>query len=641
MITVADRHPVYRRHRRQRGIILVITMLALLLLVGLVLWVLNLGQQVNHRVETQHTADATVAAGSGWMARSLNTVAANNTNMARYIALINVLDAMPDAVDYTRRESEWMRDSLEGQLARGVRGQPTQLARIVEDYYAQLYDELVIQIDDIIPADEFYKSINVRRMTQYPDGSLWHALYALDELNQGIMENLGTMAQVSAVAGGRINRPSGDASAAFVLPLEPTVPYRRGSFHDFEQPVLDGRLPPGVDDEQTNRGPWDAVFGWRDIRYEGGTYIPGTRQVAGGGSPGNPLSRGGGGGGGGRVVGREPVGYSVFGPQSWMLRRIGHYRNHRLFHTRLSMYESRLTRTKSNVIWPRGGRTDVINPEWIIDWEEAVIAAQSGDPEVRETAFFGIEIKSKYPRTDSRFLTPGTWAPDFEGNASGINPRIIWRRGWVRLDDSNKVNDHVWRYEWEYTVFYDSEIGITPEFETVTLPDGTTEQQPVAQTIYRIDHFAFAGVNVGEDAADDHPYGDFNPNSQSAPAPTDIDHNQLDANDDDARWRHLAQLGVARRTDEPQAWASRFRGGRPYPNMVAVAQAKVFNNHSWDLWTQMWHAELEPVTRYDDWVDAIAAGVPPAEANVSGRDLEALTEYMAATAPLADVMLGH
>ena len=48
--------------RRQRGVILVITMLSLLLLAGLVLWVLNLGQQVNHRVSTQNAADATARA---------------------------------------------------------------------------------------------------------------------------------------------------------------------------------------------------------------------------------------------------------------------------------------------------------------------------------------------------------------------------------------------------------------------------------------------------------------------------------------------------------------------------------------------------------------------------------------------------
>lgn len=623
-------------HVRERGVILIITMLSVLLLAGLVLWVLNLGQQVNHRVSTQNTADATARAAGGWVARSLNTVAANNTDMARYIALINVLDAMPQAVDYTRRESELMLESLGNQNARGVTGTPSQLAQLVEDFYAQLYSELDDQVADIVPTDEFYKSIDVRRMTRYPDGSIWQALYGLDELNQSIMENVGTMAQVSAVAGGRVNRIAGD-SAAFALPTVPTVPYRRGNFNDFERPVLDGRLPDDIDDEQYNRGPWDAVFGWRDFDYEGGTYVPGTRQIASGGSPGNPISRQT--GNNGHWTDQEIVGYHPYGPQSWMLRRIGWYRDSHLYHTRLSMYQSRLTRYKSDYVWPRGQNRRVINPDWIIDWDTALATAQAGSSDIKETAYFAIEIKSKYPRTDSRFLTPGTWAPDIVDPGWDHNPRIAWLGGWRRLDDTRKICDHVWRYEWEYSVFYDPEIGITPEYNTVTNPDGTTTQVPVAQPVYRVDHFAFAGINVGPDASTDSPYTGFDPDSADAPAPTDMDHGAVERTDEDARWRYLSYLGVARQTDMPQAWASRFRGQRPYPNMVAIAQVKVFNNHSWDLWTQMWRAEMEPVSNYDGWVDAIANGQLPADVNP--QEVEDLAHYFTATAPLAGIMLGH
>ncbi|QNN21575.1 hypothetical protein HED60_04560 [Planctomycetales bacterium ZRK34] len=622
--------------QRQRGVILVITMLSVLLLAGLVLWVLNLGQQVNHRVTTQNTADATARAAGGWIARSLNTVAANNTDMARYIALINVLDAMPQAVDYTRRESELMLESLGNQNASGVTGSPSQLSQLVQTFYEQLYAELDEQVADIIPTDEFYKSIDVRRMTRFPDGSIWQALYGLDELNGAIMDNIGEMAQVSAVSAGRVNRITGD-SAAFALPTVPTIPYRRGTFDDFERPVLDGRVPDDIDDEQYNRGPWDAVFGWRDFTYEGGTYVDGSRSVVGGGNPGNRLSRRP--SSNGQWTDREITGYRPFGPQSWMLRRIHWYRDDELFHTRLSMYQSRLTRYKSEYVWPRGQTRRVINPDWIIDWDTALATAGAGSSDIRETAYFAVEIKSKYPRTDSRFLTPGTWALDIIDPDWDYKPRIAYSNGWYRLDDSRKICDHVWRYEWEYQVYYDPEIGVPPEYETITNDDGTTTQVPVTQPVYRIDHFAFAGINVGPDASTDSPYTGFDPNASDAPAPTDLDHGTVDRVDEDARWQYLSYLGVARQTDMPQAWASRFRGERPYQNMVAIAQAKVFNNHSWDLWTQMWRAELEPVSNYEGWVDAIANGQLPDD--VDPQDIEDLAKYFSATAPLASVMLGH
>ncbi|MBI1367521.1 MAG: hypothetical protein GC162_02590 [Planctomycetes bacterium] len=627
---------------RARGVIMVITMLAVLLLAGLVLWVLNLGQQVNHRVDEQHVADSTVRAGAGWIARSLNTVAANNADMARYIGLINVMDAMPQSADFTYRESESMRQALERQLSRGIHTQPSQLDQIVTDNFSRMLDELTGQVADVKSVDDFFKSVDVKQMTDYGrNGSIWQALYALDELNQGIMDNLGTMAQVSALAGGRADQTVGDA-AAFMLPLAPTLPHQRGSFNDFEQPVLDGRLPPQTDDPVINRGPWDAVYGWRDLQSEtsGGTFVPGSKQVAGGGNPGNPLSRGPGGGGGGHWVGQTTTvtSYSTFGPQSWMLRRLGDYNYDHLFHTRYSFYAHGITKTKSDYLWPRGAVRKVIDPDWRNTLAEAESIAQAGTPEIHETAYFCFEIKSKYPRDDARFLTPGTWALELEEN-DGINPHIAIRRGWVPLRDDKKISPDVWRYEWEYSVFYDNEIGITQQMQTVTNPDGTTTQAPLPQPVYRIDHFIFGGVNVGNDANIDSPYGGFDPGAADAPSPTDLDHGTVPQNDLDARWHYLSYLGVARRTDRPQAWESRFRGGRPYPNMVAIAQAKVFNNHSWDLWTQMWRAEMEPVSNYDGWVEAITSG--SSNANVPTNEIDDLAQYLGAASGLAQITLGH
>src|SRR5690606_34105711 len=91
---------------RRRGAVLVAMLLGLLLLAGLVFYVFNLGRAAQQRVVAQQAADATVQAGGGWVARSLNEVALNNIAMSRTIAMINILDSMPMAVEFTLIDQE-------------------------------------------------------------------------------------------------------------------------------------------------------------------------------------------------------------------------------------------------------------------------------------------------------------------------------------------------------------------------------------------------------------------------------------------------------------------------------------------------------------------------------------------------------
>src|SRR5690554_1398301 len=80
---------------RRGGVVIVMTLIAIVLLAGMLFYVMNMGRATTARVTTQHSADAAAAAASGWVARSMNTVAMNNVEIARYIALINVLDSLP------------------------------------------------------------------------------------------------------------------------------------------------------------------------------------------------------------------------------------------------------------------------------------------------------------------------------------------------------------------------------------------------------------------------------------------------------------------------------------------------------------------------------------------------------------------
>ncbi|MEM9915948.1 MAG: hypothetical protein AAF911_13400, partial [Planctomycetota bacterium] len=86
-------------------------------------------------------------------------------------------------------------------------------------------------------------------------------------------------------------------------------------------------------------------------------------------------------------------------------------------------------------------------------------------------------------------------------------------------------------------------------------------------------------------------------------------------------------------------WSSRFDGDRPDQFQVGVAQSAVFNNHSWDLWTQMWHAQLTPIDRYGEWLDVMdEAGFGT---STPGRDVPpSIREYLRATQPLVELMAG-
>ena len=252
-------------------------------------------------------------------------------------------------------------------------------------------------------------------------------------------------------------------------------------------------------------------------------------------------------------------------------------------------------------------------------------------------------------------MAPGTFALAFDDANAGQNPRVHYlgrsngrrhgtgagrNRGWFDAATwgIEKLNAHVWRDKWEYEVNWDASIGI-PRTQN---PDGSFQTHKV----YRFDYFAFAGVNVNPDVFPRNPWQGFNKLAADSPAPINLDMNVVAEDNAGGKWEHLKFLAVARQTDRPQAWASRFQGGRPYPNLVAVAQARVFNDHSWDTWTQMWKAELEAVTNRDgspgfaDWANAMGtSGSVPVGA--SGQDLEGLRRYLQSLSELSAAAMGH
>jgi hypothetical protein len=69
----------------------------------------------------------------------------------------------------------------------------------------------------------------------------------------------------------------------------------------------------------------------------------------------------------------------------------------------------------------------------------------------------------------------------------------------------------------------------------------------------------------------------------------------------------------------------------------------VFNNHSWDLWTQMWYSQLQAVDGYEDWMQRMDdnAGDLADTPWVDPNEYDAMQAYLESLSELAPGMLSH
>jgi hypothetical protein len=99
------------------------------------------------------------------------------------------------------------------------------------------------------------------------------------------------------------------------------------------------------------------------------------------------------------------------------------------------------------------------------------------------------------------------------------------------------------------------------------------------------------------------------------------------------------------RGDNAWIWPQRFESKSPVRFAVAVAEAKVFNDQSWDLWTQSWQTQLTPVTDWESWAELLADSAIDAEVlppSLSQEELENAVRYAESIGgELADQFLVH
>ena len=560
------------------------------------------------------------------MARSFNTVAMNNVETTRLLSMVQVLDALPLAAEFTLEDQKAALEGVEDQLRRGV-GPDEWIEPVLQEvaYRMQGHVDMLGEMDDVLNRQGY----DIAEMTFYDGpagrGRLWAAMESLDALSQASMDQLGPIMQHHAFRGAQINQPaSGDQAGGVLLPYLPNIPWRRTTFADFEDPVVRGLLPEDQDDKVTNRGPFDTLFGWRsartqDVRHELDD-LPGLNITDDFDSPWSPQN------------GSDSEQYEVVKRTVTSYKTVGMFRHIRDLGASLadgpppgqpygeggvlhpSQFGDRIreiSQTKINYLFEGAGTAaKILDPRWITDYDAAYAIVEAGEPRTAYmqylTLTFEDTLRQNTSVTGVRFLG---WDIEYPAaTRANIDPPGL-----------EPYHPYIWK-DTRVETYQDAETG-----------------QPIERRTYR--YYVFLGINVGEEVDVRNP-NNFDADAE-LPAPIVFEPDVVTPEEDSRRAR-LNLLGIAYQPKEAAFWSTGFDADRPDTRQVALAQAEVFNNHSWDLWTQMWHAQLVPIDDYPAWM-----GETRRVSNLEGMDfidresLRDVYKYLDAVEPLAGLMLGH
>jgi len=635
--------------RARRGQILVIALLAISLMVGLVFLVFNTGDYINHRLTAQNVADSVAISGAGWTARSMNVIAMNNCAQSRMLALVPVFDALPLATEMALAEVTAWEEGLTSQIQLGL--PPTQ-----NDYLrvgiSNLRDrmtrerEILAALDGVVNSDSFDMRLATHWVVEGvggspPHGSMWQTAMALGDFSYVTWQTSALLAQATAVRFGRAN----NADVSVLLPLTPMVPAKVGEFTDF-QPVLEGegrvygeagemiptgRNGGGIPDfvYPYRLGPWAMLYNWRHELWvhENGTWVldeqqPEQVEIRVRGTTGSSAP-------GGRTVGSSvnlpsnnpPTGYwvggtstlmgwSTYGPFYWARSEVLDTARESVPDTFFSTYIDQFSRDKMSYMFTTPLELKMRHyPQWIhtdnYPAAQAIAeAAQSGDPgelvqRINKTLYYRVEVYSSIPPTSGNYMTPGTFLSNSD------DPKAIWMNGWS--DAANwgleRVGDYVWRDRYGFEITSWPEIGIVPS-ET----GGELDYHPVYVEVY----YVWGGIDVGSEVEIRNPcnWDEYD----TLPKPLLFDpgpNNRLEYRYDPGNslvGTRYAFMGIVRDRVKAKIWPQRFKDINPMGGVMALAQSKVFNNKSWDLWTQDWQAQLMPVVRWDEWLQELETG---------------------------------
>lgn len=402
-------------------------------------------------------------------------------------------------------------------------------------------------------------------------------------------------------------------------------------------------------------GPYAELHHWRYTWYEN------TTEPGWGGDPEVGPTWG----------GDETLGYTIYGPYRWSLDAItgsfGMVGSHTgsLDVSRFAYYVHLGANIKLAYSYGVTHQQKIrYATRWITDYETArdFAADTENRRKIIRTRYYRPVVMSslKWDHPDwlkdrSTFWSHmGAWETYWNGN--GISPLHdppaalwVWEpSGWydvpARRPQAEKLNEYTWRWNRSYDdVIHERRVGLYER------RSATQENAYIPWTIYLTSWYVFGGIQVAEEVTVSNPCN-WPDDEDDKPYPmlmTHFDGDYVPEHDDGVRRTQFTFLGAAGRSGAANVWADRFASGVPGGQITAVAQVELFNNLSWDLWTQNWRTQLVPVTKWDEWLDTLRESrdaldtLEECPLSVQQDDLTVLRELLDIDPSMVQVFMNH
>jgi hypothetical protein len=217
---------------------------------------------------------------------------------------------------------------------------------------------------------------------------------------------------------------------------------------------------------------------------------------------------------------------------------------------------------------------------------------------------------------------------------------------WIEVDTSGQA----WYRKWKTTQLYDRQLLLPPRYQEVEGDDGLPTQEPLPYELYYIEFRVFGGAERRNEFDLSNPVEGTSPADLPAPmlldkavADYDPDPAEIPAHDAGQRREAFSYLGVAHSSGTARVWPVQFTNDNPAAGPTTVAQAIVFNNTSWDLWTQGWQCKLVPVSKWDDWTARLAEQTTgPMPGPQDPQQIQQVSDYLQKIDPkLVDAFMDH
>ncbi len=427
------------------------TLLAVLLLVGLIFLIMNVGDHVNRRIATQNAADAAAMSAAVQMARGMNAVAMNNIATSRMLSAIMTLDGLERTVDASLNQAEafWPRmveQAADAGPAGPLRTATAEALMTIRDALANERALLIEYAPQVLALDlHSYTTYDIAGDTRpLPHGGFWAAAADLDRFSEATVQFAGLGAQANAATYARQSR----AREGMVLPILPVLQARRGEWRDWNRnpgrrdsllmngwiPDLD--FPPSEEydlaetrDLLVSPGPFWKLFRWRTSHRVGSYDLAGGVRFLGshgfGSHPGDTTDT------------RAIRDYRTYGPASWMHGVLYNYWWANLHYSMPHYRGGTILRGLQDAVRrymfnPHAGDRMLHDPEWEAEYVTARSRAAGGDS-VELTAHFRLEVVGPYGADDARIASIAR-DPD---HSNWHDPLLLLENGWRDRSSTN------------------------------------------------------------------------------------------------------------------------------------------------------------------------------------------------------------